>query len=224
MTPLRPPPIPEQPDSATSPGARPNRRRLTLRRLGLINWAVVGVAVVAFVATRPIDSGRAPVAVPGASFYALGSATPGLQVGQPAPELVGQSSGAIRLMDLDGLPIALADLRGRPVWIVFWATWCPPCQSETPDLRAAYEAHRKDGLVLIAIDLQEPADVVRAYVEKFGLTYRIGLDQTGAVSATYGVFGLPTHYFIDRQGVIRDRNFGPLTRDQMEARIAALVQ
>lgn len=63
---------------------------------------------------------------------------------------------------------------------------------------------------------------MRDFVSRYGLTYRIGLDTSGAVLTTYGVFGLPTHYFVDRYGVIRDRNFGPLTRDQMDQRITEI--
>lgn len=164
-------------------------------------------------------------AAPGATFYVLGAETQGLQVGQRAPDFVGTSDGKeVRLTDLDGRPVGSDDFRGRPLWIVFWATWCPPCQKETPDLRAAYEAHRGDGLALLAISIQEPGEVVRDYVTRYGLTYDIGLDKTGAVLSTYGVFGLPTHYFVDRNGVIRDRYFGPLTREQMEQKIGLISE
>ncbi len=162
-------------------------------------------------------------AAPGATFYVLGAETQGLQVGQRAPDFVGTANGQeVRLTDLDGRPIRIDDYRGQPLWIVFWATWCPPCQQETPDLRAAYEAHRADGLALLAISIQEPDTTVRDYVTRYGLTYDIGLDSTGAVLATYGVFGLPTHYFLDRTGVILDRYFGPLTREQMDQKIALI--
>jgi len=162
-------------------------------------------------------------AIPGATFYVLGAATQGLQVGQRAPDFVGTVDGREeRLADLDGRPVRLADFRGRPLWINFWATWCPPCQQETPDLRAAYEAHRNDGLELLAVSIQEPSDDVRDFVGRYGLQYRIGLDAGGAVAATYGVFGLPTHYFVDATGVIRDRYFGPLNRQQIEERLALI--
>ena len=196
-----------------------------IRRIAIVNGGLVAIALVLFLGTRPLDGGVAGATPdPGASFYVLGSGSAGLDVGKPAPDFVGRSNGrSVRLADLDGQPVVLADLRGRPVWVVFWATWCPPCQRETPDLRATYDAHKQDGLVVVAVDIQEPADAVREYARKFGLTYRIGLDETGAISETYSVFGLPTHYFIDRQGVIRDRNFGPLTRGQMEQRVAAIL-
>ena len=146
-------------------------------------------------------------------------------LGQRAPDFVGSMGEQdVRLTDLDGREIRLAEFAGRPVWVFFWATWCPPCQQETPDIRAVYDTNRAAGLFVVAIDVQEPADSVREYAQRYGLGYTIAIDADAAVMRTYGVFGLPTHYFIDRLGVIRDRYFGPLTRDQMDARIELISQ
>jgi len=162
-----------------------------------------------------------PVAQEG--FYALGERTEGLEVGQVAPELVGDPGSGAVVTNLQGEPITLASLRGRPVWIVFWATWCPPCQAETPDLERTFEDHAADGLELIAIDVQEPVEVVRDHMEAYDLSYTAALDPSGAIMRAYGVFGLPTHYFIDRDGVIRERVYGPMTREQMEERVASIL-
>ncbi len=195
----------------------------TARHLGLL-VVVVGAAALLLVAlTQPFGS-QAPANAlprPGADFYVIGSETTGLEIGQKAPDFVGADGS--RLRDLDGRTVALEDLRGSPVWVFFWATWCPPCQQETPDIQRAWEDHRDDGLVVLAIDVQEPGEVVAEYGRTYGLTYRIGLDPTAAVMGTYRVFGLPTHYFIDRDGVIRDRYFGPLTREQMDQRIEVIA-
>jgi len=224
----------EQPIEAAPPEASPPVRRtligpFTARQIGLVNAFVVGVALVLFIATRPLGSDTAttiqPGVLPGASFYRISAETQGLQIGQRAPDFVGKNGDQdVRLTDLDGREIRLADFAGRPVWVVFWATWCPPCQQETPDIRAVYEANEADGLVVVAVDVQEDVDTVRRYTQTYGLGYRIGLDTYAAIMRTYGVFGLPTHYFIDRSGVIRDRYFGPLKRDQMEQRVALISQ
>ncbi len=211
----------------------PSRRRrlpvvglFTVRHLAVVNGLIAIVLLLLFAITQPLGASdsRAPANLQ-ASFYQLSSETRGLAIGQRAPDLVGADDHdqAIRTTDLDGHPLSIADLKGHPVWINFWATWCPPCQRETPDLRAAYAAHRKDGLVLVAIDVQEEPGVVRDYVTRYGLTYTIGLDVTGAVTRTYGVFGIPTHYFIDRDGVVRDRVFGPLDRSGMEQHLAKII-
>lgn len=225
-----PSPMGVEDEGASAAGGATVARRAGLTRLRPwhVTW-LLGLPIAAillwFVVTSPIGQpGQAgSAAAPGATFYVLGAETQGLQVGQRAPDLVGTADGReVRLTGLDGRPIRIADYRGRPLWIVFWATWCPPCQRETPDLRAAYEAHRSEGLALLAISIQEPDATVRDYVTRYGLPYDIGLDATGAVLTTYGVFGLPTHYFVDRTGVIRDRYFGPLTREQMDQKIALI--
>jgi cytochrome c biogenesis protein CcmG, thiol:disulfide interchange protein DsbE len=210
---------------------RPKVPRRTLigpfsaRQVGLVNAIVLGAALVLFVATRPLGSATPPGVEPGASFYRISAETEGLQVGQRAPDFVGTNAGQdVRLADLDGRELRLSAFTDQPVWVVFWATWCPPCQQETPDIRAVYEANRDAGLVIVAVDVQEPTDTIREYAQRYSLTYTIGVDTYAAIMKTYGVFGLPTHYFIDRQGVIRDRQFGPLKRDQMEQRISLISQ
>ncbi len=137
----------------------------TARQLGIVNAVVFGTALVLFVATRPLGgAGPTSAADPGATFYRISAETQGLDLGQRAPELTGDDGGKpTKLMDTDGRLVTLASLKGHPVWINFWATWCPPCQRETPVLRDAYEAHKGEGLVLVAIDVQEDADTVRRY-------------------------------------------------------------
>jgi len=216
-------------DPGVSVPSRAAQRLGPFRVRHLIGFNVVVAAVLlALVATRPLTAGGpgdALVSVdPSATFYPLSLGGGGLDVGARAPEFLGQDGGRpVDLRDLDGRQISLVALRGRPVWIVFWASWCPPCQQETPDLRSAFEAHRNDGLVVIAVSIQEPPDTVRAYIDRYGLDYTVGLDSTGAIARTYSVFGIPSHYFVDRTGVITDRSFGPLDRAGMEQRIAKIL-
>jgi peroxiredoxin len=163
--------------------------------------------------------------VPGSGFYRIGEPTEGLSIGQVAPELEGTADGAsVGLDDLDGSPIRLADLRGRPVWLSFFATWCPPCQEETPVLRDAYERYADDGLAMVAISVQDTtADDVRAYAETYSLAYRIGFDATSAIFHTYEGFGLPTHVFLDGDGVIRWVNYGPMSPAAVDAVVQSLL-
>lgn len=208
-----------------TPEGQPFVGPFTRRQLG---WSVAAIAVVALlllVVTRPLASTTsAPAAtnVPGASFYVLGAQTQGLKIGDVAPEFAA-ADGTTRLTDLSGQPVTLASLRGRPVWLVFWATWCPPCQTETPDIQRTWEQYKSQGLAVVAVDVQEPRDAVADYVRTYSLTYPVALDTTASVMKTYAVFGLPTHYFIDRDGVVRDRYFGPLTGAQMRARVGGIV-
>lgn len=163
---------------------------------------------------------------PGATGVPVGPPIEGLRIGDLAPEFTGTTPGGetVTLMDLDGNPIRLADLRGRPVWVNFWATWCPPCQEETPVLRDVYEKYADDGLALVAISVQETtAADVRSYVDRYGLGYTVGFDATSAIFHTYKAFVLPTQLFIDRGGVIRHVQLGPVTQATAESIISGLL-
>jgi len=129
--------------------------------------------------------------VPGAGAPTLGAL---------APDFVLQEPGT-------GNQVALSDFRGQPVVLNFWATWCVPCRTEMPDLQ---EAHNEDGVVVLAVNWQESETVVQAFLEEFELTFPTVLDRQGTVRQHYGVVGLPATFFIDPEGVLRARNFGPV--------------
>jgi thiol-disulfide isomerase/thioredoxin len=162
---------------------------------------------------------------PGSSFVPVGDPVEGLRIGDRAPEFAGTVGGEpVQLADLDGNPIRLSDFSGKPVWINFWATWCPPCQEETPVLRDLYERYSPSGLEIVAISVQETTvEDVRSYVERYGLRYTVGFDATSAVFHTYRAYGLPTQLFLDRDGVIRNVVLGPVSRAQAESIIAPLL-
>jgi len=196
--------------------ARPPRRRgvgpFSVRQVAGALGAVVITAVILTIATAPLGSTTPGLPNPVASAYQLRSPIPGLRVGDRAPELAGtlDDGSMFTLADLDGDPIRLGDLRGRTVWLNFWASWCPPCQSETPTLRAMDEKYRDRGLTLVAIQVQQTAADGRAYAARYGLGYLIGEDVSAAVFRTYRVYALPTQFFIDPDGVIRAVVNGPL--------------
>lgn len=141
---------------------------------------------------------------------------PGPRVGKMAPDF--------RVAGLDGGEFNLSAFRGRPVWISFWASWCPPCRAETPDIQAAHERYRDEGLVVLAIDIGEEPDTVRSYVERTGLTFSVGLDQSTEVAALYRISGVPTHYFIDAGGVLRDWKIGSMGENEMDRKLQALLR
>ena len=196
-----------------------------LQTVGVLVAVVTTALVLVFVNTPLAHPATPGLPTPGSGFVPVGEPVEGLRIGDIAPELSGTVDGQqLQLTDLDGQPIRLADLRGHPVWINFFATWCPPCQEETPVLRDAYAAHKDEGLALIAVSVQETTvDDVRAYVERYSLGYTVGFDATSAVFHTYRAFGLPTQLFLDKDGVIRNVVLGPVTRDQVEAILAPLL-
>jgi cytochrome c biogenesis protein CcmG/thiol:disulfide interchange protein DsbE len=213
----------EPPDRRPKPGLI---GPFSARQVILVGSLAALVIAFAFVLNQPV-LGPTPTDLPDprATFFVIGPATEGLAPGQVAPELEGDIDGQhVTLADLDGRPIRLADLRGRPVWLNFWASWCPPCQYETPVLREVYERHKGEGLALVAVAVQETTpDDVRAYARTYGLTYTIGFDGTSAIFRTYRVFGLPTQFFIDRQGVIRSVVLGPVDVTLAERNLAPLL-
>lgn len=199
-------------------GSTPRRRTRPARIAAVSAFAVV-IALGLYVATRPVGTlfGSLPSSGPDSS----GIAPDG--TGGPAPDFVTADGSTALLLGLDDRPIRIADFAGRPLWIVFWATWCIPCQEEAANIEAAYRAHAPDSLAVLAIDVQEPTTAVRDYVEAHGLSYAIGIDPTAAVMALYGARGLPSHVFVDREGVIRDRYAGQLTAATMEEHLGSIL-
>lgn len=145
--------------------------------------------------------------------FLIGQPVEGLHPGDLAPELsVTRADGSTDdLQDLSGRPVTLAALRGHAVWINFWATWCPPCQAETPVLRDTYATYASRGLDTVAISVQEssPNDV-QAYAQRYGLGYTIGFDAAGDIFRKYRIYALPTQLFVDPSGAIRAVVQGPL--------------
>jgi thiol-disulfide isomerase/thioredoxin len=194
----------------------PRRRRgvgpFSLRQVGAALGVIVVAAVGLTVATAPLGSTIPGIPDPAASAYILRSPLPGLRVGDLAPELSGalEDGSAFTLSDLDGNPIRLADLRGKAVWVNFWASWCPPCRAETPILREIDERYRDRGLVLVGVQVQQTVQDGRRYADTYGLGYLIGADVSAAVFRTYRVYALPTQFFIDPDGIIRAVINGPL--------------
>jgi peroxiredoxin len=180
--------------------------------------ALVAIGAVAYMATRPLGGGD-----PRPSFFAIGSAVPGVQIGQLAPGTVQAGSPELGLVGLDGQPAALTDFEGRPIWVIFWKTACEPCEAEAADVAAAYAAHGAAGLAVIGIDVWDSAAVVQDYAEEHGLEIPIAIASGSVVMDAYGVWGAPTHYFIDREGVIRDRYFGPMTRRLIDESLRRII-
>ncbi len=118
------------------------------------------------------------------------------------------------LQTLEGTDLQLSDLRGQPVVVNFWATWCRSCREEIPQLVAAYDRFRDDGLEIVAVDLQESDSVVRSYARDFGMEFPIAIDRDGSVADRYRLLGVPTTFFIDREGLIRSLFTGPFLEER----------
>ena len=204
MTQETPPPIP---------------RRRPLLALLAVPVAALIVAGLTFLATRPLGGGAAQ-----ASFFVIGSAQPGLQLGQIAPGTAQDPAApALALSGLDGAPVILANFGGKPIWVIFWKTACEPCEAEAPDVAAAYAAHRDGGLVVLGVDLWDSSAAVQDYADGHPLAFPIAVATTSSFMDAYGVWGAPTHYFIDSAGIIQDRYFGPMSRDLMDQSLEKIL-
>jgi peroxiredoxin len=114
------------------------------------------------------------------------------------------------LEQVEGGETRLSDYRGRPVVLNFWASWCRPCRQEMPLLVEASERYAGDGLVVIGLNLQEGRSLIEPFAEDYGIEFPLLIDRDGEVGDRYRLLGLPTTYFIDADGVIRDVFAGPL--------------
>ena len=198
------------------------------RQLAILAVAVIVVAIGLVVVTTPLGrTGPPSPNDPKATQYVFDpKASIGVRPGQVAPELtVPLPDGTTyQLTDLDGHPVRLADLRGKAVWINFWASWCPPCQSETPVIRDLAARYASRGLAVIGISVQETSlDDVRAYATRYQLGYTIGTDLSGYIFRLYRPPGLPTQVFVGPDGAIRSVVLAPLTEADATAQIEAIL-
>jgi len=173
--------------------------------MGLVGVGLVVVGVAAWVLLpRLITRGQASI-----------SAVPAL-VNYAAPEL--------KLTDLQGNPVSLADYRGMVVLVNNWATWCPPCKEEMPTLQAYYEAHRGQNFTIIAIEAGEPANEVADFVQRYGLTFQIWTDPTLKATVAFRNPGLPSSYVIDTSGKVRLAWAGATSREALDQYVTPLLE
>jgi cytochrome c biogenesis protein CcmG/thiol:disulfide interchange protein DsbE len=132
----------------------------------------------------------------------------------PAP-IVDQAAPPFTAALVDGTSLSLTDLEGKVVWLSFGASWCQPCRSENPDILASYEAFRDRGVVVVQVFMQEDQATVADYAGRVGLTYLQIPDPAARLSIEYRILGIPTHFFIDRDGILRQLKVGTMTRDDM---------
>ena len=143
------------------------------------------------------------------------------------PLKVGEAPPNFALKDLNGKTWTLAELKGKPVVVNFWATWCAPCKFEMPHFEKAYQKYKDQGLVVLAIDIRtdngEPA--VRKYIGELGLSFPVPMDLTGQTEQDYRVRAYPTTYFIGRDGKLREVKRGAfISPEQLNASVDKIMQ
>ena len=119
-----------------------------------------------------------------------------------------------------GETLSLSALRGKVVFLNFWATWCGPCRSEMPSMEALYSRYREKGLEILAVNCGEEKEQVLAFMTNNGLSFPAALDSDGKVSGNYGIQAIPTSFIIDREGKIIARLVGSIDWDTAKMRAA----
>ncbi len=173
----------------------------SLPRGWLVTAAVLPLILLAILAAVLISRGGAPV---------------GGSIGSKAP--------SFQLVDLDGDPVRLADFRGRPVVVNFWASWCGPCVEEFPLLQQAAAEHASDGLALIGIVYRDNADAARSFMQQMGADWPTAMDPGETVADQFGILaGPPETFFIDAEGTVVARQIGQLAARDLERHLAAIL-
>jgi len=188
--------------SAFRPGGR-------LATVAVIVVTAAVIAAVAWVIDQP-GGGTTGVELTGD----VANAAPA--VGQPPPDF--------KATLVDGTPVSLSQYAGQPVWLTFGASWCGDCRSEAPDLQATYAKYKDAGLVVLAVNIDEDATAVKDYAARVGLTFPAVADADTAIASRYRILGIPTHYFIARDGTIEEIRLGGLQPQDMEQLVTGIMQ
>jgi thiol-disulfide isomerase/thioredoxin len=205
---------------------------------GLASGVVVAfAALVAAVAFIPepgsVAVGSSPSPPVAASPGAAGSSPPATTASPAEPTVgasigntrshVGEPAPTLKVPQVGGGEIDLANLHGRPIWINFMRTTCPPCEAEFP-LMSGFAARYADaGLVVVAIDIREEEGTVAMFAQSLNATFPIGLDADGAAAAAWGAVALPAHFWVDRDGIVRAGALGGIGPDAMAENLSTIL-
>jgi cytochrome c biogenesis protein CcmG/thiol:disulfide interchange protein DsbE len=206
----------------TEPAASEQTRHGPLRyagRLAALGAVALFVALLVYglvskPADKTIDSSLAEAKAPPAPGFTLEV----LQKGSPGPRLERRLQAAAS----DG-QLALDELRGAPVVLNFWASWCPPCRTEAPRLERSWRGSRGRGVVFLGLDMQDLTGDAREFIREFHITYPNVRDPGDEVARDWGVTGLPETFFVSPRGRVVAHVIGAISSEQLEEGIAAAV-
>jgi peroxiredoxin len=178
-----------------------------MQRVALVIVSTV-VLVIAGCSSSSAPQASAPSSIP--------VLNEGIQVGNVAPDF--------QLPNLDYETISLNELRGKPVVLNFWATWCPACIDEMPYQQEIHEEYSDDGLMLLAIDVGESQSQVEKFLQSNNLSLPVLLDTSGVVAQKYSILNIPTTFFIDGDGVIQEKRIGAfINAAQIEEQLSKIM-
>jgi len=169
--------------------------------------------------TVALVGGLAVLVAAGVAMWGPGHGATSQPSGRPLP---GQTAPDFTLALLDGSTFSLSGQRGKAVVLNFWASWCPPCEAEAPDLQAVWEEYGEKGVAFVGIAYKDEEAAVRGFLTGHGITYPVGLDATGRIAQLYGITGVPETFVLDAEGRVVRFYIGPVTADQLRADLAGL--
>jgi peroxiredoxin len=145
-----------------------------------------------------------------------GSTPTGINEGEHAPDF--------QLKSLDGKTVSLSDYRGKTVLLNFWASWCGPCVGEMPYLQEIHQEWSAKGLVLLTVNVGESSYQANGFMQNYGLTLQVLLDTSGSVAEQYSIMGIPTTFFIDKDGIIQKKVVGAFpSKEYIEQYLAEII-
>lgn len=194
---------------------RKNHRKkvITKRSRNILPLAIAGIGLIALgVAAAVLLSDASPASNPAAP------------PGQVVPQEVDYPAPPLALVDVDGQSVTLADYVGQVVLLNNWATWCPPCRAEMPELQAYHTAHQEQGFTVIAVEAGDPASQVQQFVEEYDLTFPVWVDTGQQALTIFRNLALPNSFVIDREGQVRLAWSGAITLDVLEKYVTPLLE
>lgn len=127
-----------------------------------------------------------------------------------------------KLKDLNGKEVSLSDFKGKKVFLNFWASWCPPCKAEMPDIEKLYQQTKDSDLVILAVNLGEDNATAKSFIDNNNYTFSVLLDSNQSIGNQYSIVAIPTSFFIDKEGNIVSTIKGGMTLEQMKSNINKL--
>ncbi|WP_394276738.1 TlpA family protein disulfide reductase [Luteococcus sp.] len=215
-------PEPGRPGQQSEAPSKDWREGLRSSRFGSMAVLLVTLALV-MVGAWAINRPDAPAEGGGEAGLANGATAVTLEGDQSgsAPE-IGQPAPRFTATTLDGQKISLSELKGHPVWINFGATWCTACRAEAPDIEQAWKRSKPKGTMVVSIFINEDQATVRGYQQRLGLTVPMVSDPDTLIASRYRSIGIPSHFFIDADGILRASHVGALTSEKMDENLKAI--
>lgn len=203
-----------RPVTAADPAWRSGVRNSRFGQTAVLVVTVFAVIIAAWWVIKPKQATDAQTETAAVTQVEVAGAGQAPTVGMKAPTFVAT--------DLAGDQVDLASLQGTPVWLMFVATWCTGCRTEMPDVQEAIAAHATE-VALVTVYVGESTTKVQSYSERVGNEFTQVADATQAISAAYGIMGVPSHFFIGPDGVIHATHVGLLSPTMMEESISSLL-